>query len=335
MRTYLLFVALGLLSSTGGARGQNSPQAKLDAPKIDPANFLPGVRRVLFLGDSITYDGRYAAYFETQWRLHLKNRPLEVINCGLPSETVSGLSEDGHAGGKFPRPDLHERLARVLKKTRPDLVFACYGMNDGIYLPLSEERFQKFKDGMIKLHRQVEGAGAKVIHLTPPVFDAVPIKDRVAPADQVTADRPYAEYDKVLQRYSAWLLEMRGQGWRVIDVHGPLVRSLEEKRRQDPKFAFAADGVHLNQEGQMVLGKILVDGLQAPFASSPLQFGDVNSPSSLHAKVFNLVHQRQRLLTDAWLTDIGHKRPMAAGLPVEKAQAKGVELEDRIRALIR
>ena len=37
---------------------------------------------------------------------------------------------------KIPRPDLHERLERVLTQTKPDLVFARYGMNDGIYLPL-------------------------------------------------------------------------------------------------------------------------------------------------------------------------------------------------------
>jgi len=34
---------------------------------------------------------------------------FEILNLGLPSETVSGLSEPNHAGGAFPRPDLHER----------------------------------------------------------------------------------------------------------------------------------------------------------------------------------------------------------------------------------
>ena len=305
-----------------------------DEPKSDPAKFLPGVKRILFLGDSITYDGRYAAYFETQWRLHFRDRPVEFINCGLPSETVSGLSEEGHAGGKFPRPDLHERLARVLKKTQPDLVFACYGMNDGIYLPFAEDRFGKFKDGMTKLHQQVETAGAKIIHLTPPVFDAVPIKQRVAAADKVSADRPFADYDKVLERYSEWLLTMRDKSWRVVDLHGPMAAALESKRRQTPAFTFAADGVHPSQEGQLLLGKTLVEGLQAPFAAQPLQFGDINTPSSLHAKMFKLVHERQRILTDAWLTDIGHRRPMPAGQPLGKAQAKAAEIEGRILALL-
>src|ERR1041385_874446 len=99
------------------------------------------VKRVVFLGDSITYSGTYVAMVEAYFLTRRPDRVIEFINLGLPSETVSGLSEDGHAGGQFPRPDLHERLARVLKQTKPDLIFACYGMNDGIYLPLNEERF--------------------------------------------------------------------------------------------------------------------------------------------------------------------------------------------------
>src|SRR6476646_10487936 len=90
---------------------------------------LPAAKRVVFLGDSITYSGEYVEFIEAYFTTHFPQRQIEFLNLGLPSETVSGLSEDGHAGGSFPRPDLHERLARVLEKTRPDTVIACYGMN--------------------------------------------------------------------------------------------------------------------------------------------------------------------------------------------------------------
>ncbi len=107
------------------------------------------VKRVIFLGDSITYSGGYVGLLEAYFVTRYPGRTIEFINVGLPSETVSGLSEEGHAGGQFPRPDLHERLGRVLEQIRPDLVFACYGMNDGIYLPFNEERFEvQTRDGM-------------------------------------------------------------------------------------------------------------------------------------------------------------------------------------------
>src|SRR5829696_7424033 len=76
---------------------------------------LPGAKRVLVLGDSITHGGQYVEYIEAYFVTRFPDRHLEFINVGLPSETVSGLSEPGHAGGQFPRPDLHERLGRVLE----------------------------------------------------------------------------------------------------------------------------------------------------------------------------------------------------------------------------
>lgn len=75
----------------------------------------------------------------------------EIVNFGLGSETVSGLSEPGHASGQFPRPCLHERLGRILEAYKPTLVLACYGMNDGIYQPLDSARTKAYQDGCLKL----------------------------------------------------------------------------------------------------------------------------------------------------------------------------------------
>ena len=119
--------------------GLSNPSSRSeDKPSRPP---LAGVRRVVFLGDSITYAGGYIAYLEAFLRLDDPKLRCEFLDLGLPSETVSGLTEPGHAGGQFPRPDLHERLDRVLAQTKPDLIVACYGMNDGIYHPFSEARF--------------------------------------------------------------------------------------------------------------------------------------------------------------------------------------------------
>src|SRR5688500_5696033 len=134
---------------------------------------LPGAKSVLFLGDSITHSGQYVEFIEAYFVTRFPGRPVEFMNVGLPSETVSGLSEPGHAGGQFPRPDLHERLARVLEKTKPDTVIACYGMNDGIYLPFSAERFGAFTNGIARLRERVTNASARIIHVTPPTFDEV------------------------------------------------------------------------------------------------------------------------------------------------------------------
>ncbi|HSH93785.1 MAG TPA: SGNH/GDSL hydrolase family protein, partial [Roseimicrobium sp.] len=187
--------------------------------------------RMTFLGDSITYSGQYVEYTETMLRTRFPEKKWDIIDIGLPSETVSGLSEPGHAGGKFPRPDLHERLDRVLAKSKPDWVFACYGMNDGIYYPLEAVRMAAHITGIQKLRDEVQAVGAKMVHLTPPTFDPVPIKGKTLPAGLDRYEQPYEGYDSVLTAYSEWLVSQRKSGWSVVDVHGPMSEHLVARRR--------------------------------------------------------------------------------------------------------
>src|SRR6267154_451145 len=84
-------------------------------------------QRVLFLGDSNTFAGLFVAYLDGYLMTRFPAERWELINLGLPSETVSGLSEPDHP---YPRPDIHERVDRALDKIKPNIVFICYGMND-------------------------------------------------------------------------------------------------------------------------------------------------------------------------------------------------------------
>jgi lysophospholipase L1-like esterase/pimeloyl-ACP methyl ester carboxylesterase len=304
-----------------------------DPPAVPP--ILKDVHRILFLGDSITYGGDYIDYVETYLLIRFPTRRWEVLNLGLPSETVSGLSEPGHAGGAFPRPDLHERLDRVLARTKPDLVVACYGMNDGIYYPFSEDRFHKFQDGLRTLHNKVRAAGAQIIYLTPPVFDPVPLKGRTLPAGLPEYRQPFEGYNTVLDRYAEWLLAQRAAGWVVLDIHGPMNRCLAEHRAQDPAYRLAGDGVHPGSAGHWLMAQplLLEWGAPAEFASP----ADAQAMLAAHPngkELLKLVQERQRLLKDAWLTETGHQRPgMNKGLPLAQAQEKAAQLGRQINAL--
>jgi lysophospholipase L1-like esterase len=287
-------------------------------PPHDPAQTLRAAKRIVFLGDSITYAGQYIEDVETVLRIKEPGLRAELLNLGLPSETVSGLSEPGHANGEFPRPALGERLDRVLSRTKPDLIVACYGMNDGIYHPFDAERFAKFQNGMRSLHQKAEAIGARIIHLTPPVFDSEPIKAGTLPAGAESYPQPYEGYDDVLARYAEWLLSQRAEGWEVVDLHGPLKAALVAGRARDPNFRFANDGVHLNSQGHGLIARELLrywgvvprDGQQAVEIASLPHGEDVRA----------LVKREQGMLKDAWLTATGHKRPgMTKGLPLDEA----------------
>jgi lysophospholipase L1-like esterase len=281
------------------------------------AMLVATARRIVFLGDSITYGGEYVEMFEAFIRKEYPRAELDIINLGLPSETVSGLSEPGHAGGAFPRPDLHERLDRVLEKTKPDVIFACYGMNDGIYYPFAEERFAKFREGIVRLREKAAAAGASVVHITPSTFDPVPLKGGTLPDGLSEYKQPYEGYNQVLDRYSEWLVTQRTNGWEVIDIHSLMNVDLTAERDSDPNFKFAGDGVHPGREGHALIAAALIDAA----------FGRVTNPEAIPPNILGLVQQRQRLRKDSWLTYVGHQRPgMNKGKPINDAEREADEI---------
>ncbi|HCN27739.1 MAG TPA: hypothetical protein DIT64_02930 [Verrucomicrobiales bacterium] len=290
----------------------------------------PEQRRILFLGDSITYAGTYIQIIEAALIAQHPDKEYELLNLGLASETVSGLSEEGHAGGKFPRPNLHERLDRVLAAVKPQLVIACYGMNCGIYHPLSEERARAYQQGIARLREKAAAIGASVLHLTPPVFDPAPIAARLLPAGLDAYPQPYSGYNDVLSAYAQWLLDQRAQGWQVLDVHNAMKTALAAARGADPAFTFAKDGVHPDAAGHLVMARPLLEhwGLKTTADGLP--------DHAFGADIFNLIKQKQTLLRDAWLTETRHLRPgVKAGLPLSEAQAKARELDAKARELAR
>ncbi|WOK07915.1 SGNH/GDSL hydrolase family protein [Imperialibacter roseus] len=278
------------------------------------------VQRIVFLGNSITYAGQYVSYIEACLRLAYPHRKFEVINVGLPSETVSGLSETNHADGKFPRPDLRERLDRVLAQTQPDLVFASYGMNDGIYLPFDDTRFQAYKEGINWLHREVSKSGAAIVHLTPPVFD----------------ERKGVAYANVLDIYSDWLISNRyTKDWNVADVHGPMKKHLEDRRLIDPDFKYASDGVHPDKTGHWIMAKAILAYLGLNELARADSAGEAVSTASNGEKILQLIEERQAIMKDAWLTATGHTRPgMKEGLPLKEALAQSAEFEKALGKLM-
>jgi lysophospholipase L1-like esterase len=310
MKSKLLVLVLSMFVSLG-ARAQS-----LDT----------SAHTVLFLGNSITYAGQYVTYLEAYYRIRHPGHQLEFINVGLPSETVSGLSEPGHAGGAFPRPDLHERLSRVLAQIKPDLVFACYGMNDGIYMPLDQERFRQYQQGMTWLRDTLRQTGARVILVTPPVYDELRGGSK--------------GYARVLDEYADWLLAQRKKGWEVADVHAPMKKYLAAHRQVDAQFgiagfALAPDGVHPGEVGHWLMARQLLLYLGEKEVA---RYPDVKAALAARpngGEVLKLVGERQALLKDAWLTATGHRRPgMKTGLPLPEAREKAAHLARELQVLL-
>lgn len=215
--------------------------------------------RVLILGDSITHAGGWVTCLVQQLaRRH--GRLPDVVAIGLASETASGLSEQDHP---FPRPCVHERLKRALERVRPQVVVACYGMNDGIYWPLDDTRLRAFQLGIGKLVADCRAAGATVLLLTPPPFDPQPVRAKLRPAGAADYGfkAPYEGYGGVLEAFARWELTLPAAQARVIDLNGPMTAYLAQRRMGEPAFAFSGDGIHPNDQGLLLMADCVLRGL--------------------------------------------------------------------------
>jgi lysophospholipase L1-like esterase len=283
-------------------------------------------KRTVFLGDSITQAGDYVTDFEC-WLLANGIR-AEVLNFGLGSETASDLTEAENAGHKsahkFPRPPLSQRLERVLTATRPDLLFACYGMNDGGALPADDTGLKRFTTAIEQLRTAAAKAGVRrIVICTPPVHDA----------KGNTANK---SHDGSLGRYSTWLLAKKSDGWDIVDIHGPMRQALDQKRAQNPAFRFAKDGVHPGREGHWLMAREILTQFLGAKLENVTAAEDLFS--SHGSKIRELVHARMSLLFNAWMTSIGHKRPGVAGapgakpgLPLARADQEAAEITRQIQ----
>ena len=242
--------------------------AHASAPDLSEGFFSNADNVILFLGDSITAAGGFITDLQTLIQGKYPGTKAQFVNGGKSSETVAGLTEQNHPG---PRPLLFDRLDSVLNATKPKLVFACYGMNDGIYAPFDSTRFKAYRDGIARLQAAIAKTGAPLIIITPPVFDSLEgaktklIVDK-APFGYLT---PYRDYDSVLAAYGTWLLTQRSANQMVVDLHGPMLKWVLTQRKTNPSFTWTPDAIHPDAAGHQVMAQAIFDGIFAPVTAIP------------------------------------------------------------------
>ena len=289
---------------------------------------LAGVQRIVFLGDSITQAGDYVTDMEC-WLLS-QGQQIEFINVGLASETAADLLPEENADHLkkfgFARPGISARLDRALAATKPDLVVACYGMNDGSDLPNNDTGLKRFSEAITRLRDTAFKAGAKqVVLCTPPIHDSAHNPD---------------PHEQNLVAFSQWLISKRAEGWNVVDIHSPMRREIDEIRKTNPSFKFQPDGIHPNRNGHWVMAREILTqflGANLGATTSAESFFKNNGPA-----IRALVDQRRRALFSAYMGSIGHARPGVPGGPGQKpapslseATAQASQIAEQISPLLK
>lgn len=287
-------------------------------------------KRIVFLGDSITNKGTYVSFLS--YILQKRNPQLsyDIISIGLGSETAAGTSERDHP---FPRPCIHTRLDSALEITKPDIVFACYGMNDGIYHPLNAERFLDYQDGIESLVEKISAANAQAILLTPPLFDAG-AKKALAPAgsSDFGYKLPYAQYNDVLRTYGKWIMLSDLPVSGKIDLNTPMLDYNRARQASEPEFHLAKDGVHPGDLGHLLIAVTILNSFGITVE------GNLNEIlASIKADpLFVEIDKRRQMRSKGWLEFIGYERGERVKTDsVDEVEAKAAELQAKIDTLRR
>lgn len=295
--------------------------------------------RVLFLGDSITQDGRYVSLVEAYLWAAYPERNIDIVNAGLSSETVSGMTEPVHP---FPRPNIQDRLPRALELAKPDWVVVCYGMNDGIYHPAEPRIIDAYRNGLIKVIDEISAHGARVILLTPPSFDADANAVKMSLNEAQEGEpygykKPYSQYDQTLIALSEVVQSLRDHKGveRVIDIHAATDRYLRRVKYSKPDYQYG-DGIHPPIDGHLAIAAGLLGGLgcDSPDVQAKLReltgiappIGDQVQISEQQSSFCNALFSRSAARSAAYRNTIGAAATLSpddVALPnADKAAAK-------------
>ncbi|HJQ23052.1 MAG TPA: SGNH/GDSL hydrolase family protein [Blastocatellia bacterium] len=224
---------------------------RLDSAKAEGDFALRDGDRVLFYGDSITEQRLYTTYVEHYVLTHYPERRVTFINTGwggdqvtrnecVPCRGVGGLA----------------RIKRDVIDHHPTVVTLLFGMNDGRYYDFDEPTMKVYVDGLTAIIHEIKAnTKARIYVMTPTVYDG-------------TRNTPWSHtsrYNDVLDRYSeaAKQLAAREQ-LPVIDLHVVTVDALTRAKEKDSAYTFLPDGVHPQEDGQLVMAAEILRAWGAP-----------------------------------------------------------------------
>lgn len=233
---------------------------------------------VVFLGDSLTAARTYGKFIENYTLLRYPNRKVRFINAGFGGDTTEG-------GLKRLERDVFAHKATVLT--------VAFGTNDigwGVYA--DEEHKRKYLDGVRGIVTACRERGVRVYLCSAAVTAADPAKSE----------------ESFLQKMcDEGMALSKSLGGEAIDVQRSMrdvqkrIAAWNEKvhMKDDAKkdSLHVADGVHLNDLGQLAMAFAILKGLGAPadVSSATLDFAEAKLVAVDGCEVTKISREGERL----------------------------------------
>jgi len=243
--------------------------------------FEAGERWCAF-GDSITQEGWYHHLVELFHLTRFPSNPLHVLNCGIAGDTAGGALK---------------RLRWDCLEAAPTTVSVMLGMNDvgrelfGADNPSTGElearsaRAVAYESNMRQLVNQLVASGAKVVLLTPSLFDETAELPEPRKAGCGVALAGFA------QRVQDMATEL---GLPVVDFNGAMAKVNRKRQNLDPHFTIVGpDRVHPAAPGHFVMA---YEFLRTQHGTCPVAHIEIDAGRNLAGTLRNC--EISHLLTD-------------------------------------
>lgn len=234
---------------------------------------------VVFLGDSITAARTYGRIVEQYTLLRFPDRHVRFHNAGWGGDTAAG----GLA-----------RMDRDVLPFNPTVLIVAYGVNDiGWGTKADDAHKRAYLDGIRGIVEKSKARGSRVYICSAAATAEAPDTAERGPL-QVMCDDGMALARSLGQRSIDVQRSMRAVQRRMIEA------TANDDPKKDRPSLHVADGVHLNDEGQLAMAVAILEGLDAPAEVSSVTI-DAAGPHSAEAAgctVANLSGDGSRLEFD-------------------------------------
>ncbi|MCC6781851.1 MAG: family 20 glycosylhydrolase [Planctomycetes bacterium] len=240
--------------SPGGERSApaaSSPLAASDVPLRDED-------RIVFLGDSITWQGGFVDRLAGEVASRRSGAKAVLQKCGINGGTATDL-RDGVAE-KFGTSQVP--LQELLTKARATVAVIVVGVNDVTHGPRGNDE-TAYRRALVDLVRGCRAHGCTVVLGTPLLF-----------GERARGTNPH---DAALDRYAAIALEVAREEAAVgVDLRAACLAALDRvSGPRSEQGVLTYDGVHLSDAGNALvareLGAALAEALRRARALAPIE----------------------------------------------------------------
>jgi lysophospholipase L1-like esterase len=203
---------------------------------------------VAVIGDSITEQRQYSVFMEDYLLMCQPAAGVRATQFGWSGETSWGFLA---------------RMDNALPPFSPTAATTCYGMNDGGYSPMTEDKAKKYRDAQTAIVKKMKAGGVRFIVVGSPgaVDTDFFRRDR---ADPKKAAEMSAMYNRTLGQIRDIAREVaREQGVAFADVHDAMIRAMPKAKAKygNGYHVCGGDGFHPDANGHLLMAYAFLKAL--------------------------------------------------------------------------